>query len=196
MALYKTINGKVVQISPTEIKSQIKDFYGWSEAEYKRQYNKFRNRYLNYKSFTKRAPQSVSELLYKEMRAKQRYGREYKPSIEMETIRGFSSASTQSFAKRSTKSDIGRTKAISEKVSKQFGGLIENNSQAKEIAEKLKNDPVALDKALSDFADKLHAKMDEQTQEVKEQAIPFSNQNTGSDQSIDFDIDDYIDENA
>lgn len=192
MALYKTKNGKVIKLSQSEIKKTIKEHYGWTDIEYKRQYNKFRNSYLNYKEFSKGEVKSVSELLYKEVKAKQRYGTEYKQSREMQAIREFSSASTQSFLNRSEKSDIQRKSKYLSKVEDQFNSLIFGNTKALEIYEKLKDNPVQLEKALSDFANKLHLVVDQKTKEINGQAIPISDQTYGSDMEIDFDIDSYL----
>ena len=188
--MYRTIKGKQVPITQTEVKQTIMDFYGWNEKQYKNQYNKFRNSYLNYSAFRGKKPESVSNLLYKEVKSKMRYGKEYRQSIEMQAIRQFSSASTRSFEKR--KSDEKRKKRYSEKVLEQFGGLIQNNNTAREITEKLSNDPVKMEQALSDYASKLHLEIEQQTNKIKGEAIPFSDQNYGSDVSIDFDIDSYL----
>ena len=87
--MYRTIKGKQVPITQKEIKQTIMDFYGWSEKQYKNQYNKFRNSYLNYTSFRGKKPESVSNLLYKEVKSKIRYGKEYIQSIEMQKIRKY-----------------------------------------------------------------------------------------------------------
>ena len=49
-----------------------------------------------------------------------------------------------------------------------------------------------MEQALSDYASKLHLEIEQQTNKIKGEAIPFSDQNYGSDVSIDFDIDSYL----
>ena len=73
---------------------------------------------------------------------------------------------------------------------KQFKGLVESNKQAKAIYDTIK-DPVMREKALSDYANKLHAKINEQDEVVESEAIPFG-ETYGSDEQIDFDIEDYL----
>lgn len=190
--IYKYVNGQRVELTQTQVKNEIKEFYGWTDAEYKRQYNRFRNSYINYKTFTGGEIKSVSNLLYREVKSKKTYDRYYKPSREMQAIREFSSASTQSFTKRTKKSDIKRLKKYHDKVYTQFEQFINKNTGAMKIYDKLKDNPIQLEKALSDYADKLHTEIDEQTKEIKGQAIPFSDQNYYSDAEIDFDIENYL----
>ena len=70
--------------------------------------------------------------------------------------------------------------------------MIQKNKTAREISEKLSGDPLKREQALSDYANKLHLEIEQQTNKIKGEAIPFSDQNYGSDVSIDFDIDSYL----
>ena len=73
-----------------------------------------------------------------------------------------------------------------------IGGLIESNPNAQKIDELIK-DPVKKEKALSELANKLNAKITDD--EVKEagEAIPISTEHYGSSDEIDFDISEYLD---
>ena len=78
-----------------------------------------------------------------------------------------------------------------QKVKTRCGALIETNEKAKEIYNKIK-DPYKREKALSEYANKLHTKIDESEKVIESEAIPFSSQVYGSDTTIDFDIDAYL----
>ena len=68
-------------------------------------------------------------------------------------------------------------------------GLIKNNDIARKIFESNLT-PTQQEQALSDFANKLHTKIDEQNKIIENQAIPFG-ETFGSDFEIDFDLSDY-----
>ena len=68
-------------------------------------------------------------------------------------------------------------------------GLIKNNEIARKIFESNLT-PTQKEQALSDFANKLHTKIDEQNKIIENQAIPFG-ETFGSDFEIDFDLSDY-----
>ena len=133
---------------------------------------------------------SASEFLYKEAKSRERYKDEYVRTQYVIDVRKFGRV------KKNKKGTIltvrgQKLRIKTESVKKRFSEFIEANEKAKEIYNTIK-DPYKRDKALSDYADKLHAKIDESEKVKKSEAIPFSSQVYGSDTTIDFDIDAYL----
>lgn len=207
MAIYKwttkTINGERHQVrekaTPREVKEYIMKVNGWTADEYRKKYDIFKNKLKAYESFersrgVKVEAQSPVELLYKQAKAKQREGADYKPSQQMQRINEFSAVSITKGRQLAQSSERYQRK-VEERynafIEKRFGGLIEKNAQAQEIAEKIK-DPVKREKALADFADKLHARMDESKKTADDEAIPSGETAGSPDTQIDFDIEQYL----
>lgn len=207
MAIYKwttkSINGERHQVrekaTPREVKAYIMKVNGWTADEYRKKYDIFKNKLKAYESFersrgVKVEAQSPVELLYKQAKAKQREGSDYKPSQQMQRINEFSAVSITK-GRQLAQSNERYQRKVEERynafIEKRFGGLIEKNAQAQEIAEKIK-DPVKREKALADFADKLHARMDESKKTADDEAIPSGETAGSPDTQIDFDIEQYL----
>lgn len=180
MAIYK--KGK--HLSRQAIKQEIKQIRGWSESKYQKEINIIRKGIQIYGR-----KEQANELLYKETIAIKNYGNDYQPTQYIKDIRRYGKVRR---SKRTILTKAGQIRQIKkESVQARFGAFIRSNSKAREIAKQIK-DPYKREKALTDYANKLHAKIDEQEKVWQNEAIPFSSQTYGSDTSIDFDIDNYL----
>ncbi len=195
---YKYVGGNRVKMTNREVKAYIMKENRWTSEQYNKQYDILRNKLRSYEAYEKASgravkEQSVQSLLFKEAKAKQRMGRDYSPSIKMQRIRSFTSVSSGRAGQRALTGRLymeRRATTYEDATYKQFKGLVENNKQAELIYKSIK-DPVKREKALTDFANKMHAKINEQDEVVESEAIPFG-ETYGSDEAIDFDIDAYI----
>ena len=148
------------ELSASEVKSFIMQQRGWTSQEYQKEYDKLRNRVRNLESYQRAQgvsvpKQNVSAILYREAKAMKTYGARYTPSQEIERLRGFTSVSTGRFKA----ADVSARLAQSQKtyVEARFAGLMSANSAAHAIYERLKNEPAKAEKALAEFASKIHA---------------------------------------
>ena len=197
-----------VKMTPSQVKAEIMRINKWTPEEYKKNYDIFKNKLRSFEAFERSKganikTQSARDLLFKEARAKQRFGNTYKPSIKMQRIREFTSISSGKAltkALQSPKYTTAREMAYSTKTYEQFKGLIEGangdpkaiNQKAREIWENVK-DPVMREKALTDYANAINAKIDAQTQAMRDsgEAIP-TGEVFGSTDSIEFDYSAYM----
>lgn len=197
--LYKMVKGQRVEMSSREVKAYIMKQNGWTSSQYDKQYDIFKNKLRAYENYERAhgitsQRQSPTQLLYKEAKAKAREGGDYTPSIKMRRIRSFTSVSSGKAGQKALQGQryqARRAQLYEEATNKQFKGLIENNPKAQEIAERIK-DPVKREQALADYANKIHAKIDEEGKAQENEAIPFG-ETFGSDDIVDFDIEDYLD---
>ena len=194
--IYQTRNGIRVALTAREVKSYVMKERGWTSEQYNKEYDKLRNRLRAYEAFQRQSgveveTQSPASLLYFESRARKREGAEYQPSLERQRIQSFPSVSSGKALKRTlerrSETFARRYRDITDRV---FAGLIEANPTASEIAQKVK-DPVKREEALKALAKKLHAKQDAVGRVQATSAIPFG-QAVGSDDAIDFDINEYL----
>lgn len=202
---YQWKNGKKVAMTSKEVKQFIMKQNNWTAETYRKQYDIFKNKLNAYESYQRSMGvsvehQSTTALLFKEAKSKQFYGEDYKPSMKMQQIKSFSAYSItkgrqlaqgeSASAKRYQAKETAKYDAY---IQQRFGGFIESNPTAQKIDEMIK-DPVKKEKALSELADKLNAKITDD--EVKEagEAIPVSTEHYGSSDEIDFDISDYLDD--
>ncbi len=196
--LYKMVKGQRVEMSSREVKAYIMKQNGWTSTQYDKQYDIFKNKLRAYENYERAhgitsKRQSPTQLLYKEAKTKAREGANYTPSIKMQRIRSFTSVSSGKAGQKALQGQryqAKRAQLYEEATSKQFKGLIDNNPTAKEIAERIK-DPVKREQALADYANKIHAKIDEEGKAQENEAIPFG-ETFGSDDVVDFDISDYL----
>lgn len=158
---------KLVPVSLREMKEKIKEANKWTDEQYRKNYDIFKNKLRTYEATIAQhgrvEKQSVIDVLYKEAKAKLRYGSDYVPSQKMQYIRGFSAysitkgrqiAKTERFQRR-------ETERYERKVTERFSGLIEANATARKIAETI-SDPYKREQALADYANTLHPSKDEQ----------------------------------
>ena len=138
--------------------------------------------------------QSGLQLLYSITKSQKRYGEEYKPSESVRFLYKIlpKKRKVVSGKQPTTKTRKHTINLYRQRTFNQFREFIAANKIAQEIVKKIK-DPVKRDKALSDLANKIHAKRNEQERIERESIIPISNEIVGSDTTdIDFDINDYL----
>ena len=197
--IYKIVKGGRVELSTREVKQYVMKVNNWTSDEYNKKYDIFKNKLRAYENYERahgvtKSRQSPMQLLYKEAKAKVRDGANYKPSIKMQRIKGFTSVSSGKAGQRALQSSRymeRRAKLYEEATSKQFAGLIEKNAKAKEIANAI-DDPVKREEALRAYADAINAKIDEQDKVSENEAIPVSSETIGSSDEVDFDYSEYM----
>ena len=200
--LYKMKKGKVEKISPSKAKQTIMKANNWTEEQYNKERYKLKNKIRAYETFKEvhgvkiTKPISPVELLYKQAKARLKYGKDYEKSAQFKRIEQFASYGNVKTAKK---------KFQSERVDKKYGEifnqatlnsfekLIEKDPKAKEISEKIL-DPVKLEEALKAYAERKKAKVEEDGKVEESEAIPFGTEVSGSGPVInDFDISQYLD---
>lgn len=207
---YRWQNGKKKKLTTHEVKQYIMRANNWTATEYQKQYDIFKNKLRAYESFKEEqgAPverQSVVSILFKEAKAKRQYGTSYKPSRKMQQIRSFSAYSiTKGRAKAKQANYQAQQQAkYGRYVSSRFGeedGFIKSNKGAQRIVERFKEEAqrtgqpvnyVRMEEALIAYANKVHAKIDDNDKVQNNEAVP-SNETYGSGDEVDFDIDAYL----
>jgi hypothetical protein len=205
----KSKTGDLVKVSAKEVKAFIMSAHGWTSEEYTKKRDIFKNRLRAFESFQRAQgkevkSQNVVELLYKQAKAMKYYGKEYQPSEQIKRIESFSAVSItkgRQQAKRMGKAFNAINNKQLKFVNERFKSLISNNEGAQRIIEafndKAKADgkPVnatKLEEALSDYADSIHAKIDEEAEQQSDETIP-TGESYGSDTDIDFDVSAYLD---
>lgn len=191
MATYRG-NGK--RVSSRTMKKVIMTANGWTEEQYRKQYDLFKNKLRAYESFREAhgaevEPQSPQQLLYRQAKAKLREGSEYSPSIEMQRIQAFSAVSITKGRKLAqdleSSYSMRRAATFEQATSKQFAGMIASVPKAQEIVDTIE-DPVMQEEALKALAAHIHAKQTP-SGEV------FAGEYYGSgDAGEDFDFDEYL----
>lgn len=192
--IYKyTHNGKV-ELTNRQVKKYIMQVENLTSEEYQKRYDIFKNKLRSFEEFERQQgkqveKQSPQKLMYYQARAKATYGADYTPSLKYQRIESFSAYGQKARQKSVEKQVVKISQKYNNFVEKQFAGLIKNNTQARKIWESSLS-PVAKERALADFANKLHTKIDEQNRIIENQAIPFG-ETFGSDYEIDVDLSDY-----
>lgn len=209
--LYVWQNSKQRTLTRSEVKSYIMKTNKWTSAQYRKQYDILKNKIRAYESYRKaqginEPQQSVVEFLFKEAKAKRAYGNEYVPSKKAQQIKSFSAYSITKGRKMAEneaylqKQNLKNAEYIGERFGDKNSGFIKDNKGAQEIVnafeEKARQtgEPInyaKLEEALADYADAVHAKVNEQDEVEDNEAIP-SGETYGSDTQIDFDIDNYL----
>lgn len=195
--IYKIVDGEQVALKASEVKNFIMKVNNWNADQYQKEYDLFKNKLRtleNFEGVPKAERESPVEILYKQAKAKKRYGSDYQPSIKLQRILGTSAYSSSPKRQKQllkNQSYVERLqKRYRESTNKAFKGLLEKNPVAKEIDENIK-DPVQREKALIDLADKLHTRIDEQGVITDLGGIPFG-ESVGSSDGIDFDLTPYL----
>ena len=196
MALYRKIKGEKIKITPTEAKKTIMRANGWTAEEYKKHYDIFKNKLRAFEAFEGQyaKKQSAVELLYKQAKAKMREGADYQPSIKMQRIESFTSVSSGKAGQKALEGAMYKSRReamYATATYNQFKDFIAKNSKAKEIYDNIK-DPVKREKALTEYANAIHAKMDETDKVTENEAIP-SGETFGSKDTFEFDYSEYKD---
>lgn len=208
MSLYR--NG--TKITQREMREVIMTANNWTEAQYRKQYDIFKNKLRFYenvqasrgvKEYLKggsRERQSPQELLYKIARSKLRYGDEYEPTQEVQQIEAVTAHSI-SKGKRIAEQAESRSyrNAVGKIVNIRFSGFTEHYNKAKEILERI-SDPVKQEAALVAFAEYLHTRY---PRSGKDKAAPKKGEggidygetygSGDADEGEEFNIEDWID---
>lgn len=208
-----------VKMTSSEVKSYIMRVNNWTSEQYRKQYDLTKNKLRAYESYKsaqggKVEQQSTVELLFKEARSKQLYGPNYTPSAKMRQIQSFSAYSITKGRQLATQDRY--VKRVSKKyasyISTRFGsydpvnpknstGFIGSNKGAQAIVKAFidranENNTdvnyVKLEEALSAYANKVHARINEKDEEEENSAIPVSSETYGSDDIVDFDYSIYL----
>lgn len=195
--IYKIVDGEQVALKASEVKNFIMKVNNWNADQYQKEYDIFKNKLRtleNFEGVPKAERESPVELLYKQAKAKKRYGSDYQPSLKFQRIISTSAYSSSPKRQRQllkNQSYIEKfQKRYEETTFKAFKGLIEKNPTAKEIVDKIK-DPVQREKALIDLSDALRARINEQGVVTDLGGIPFG-ESVGSSDGIDFDLTPYL----
>lgn len=159
--IYRTEKGITRELTPSDVKRTIMRGFGIEKSEYKRFYNLFRNRYVNYQKFVKgqtgqAPPQTTTEILYRQAQSRIKHGLNYKPSDTIDLILQFPATSTGRY-KATSKESLKLANRIAKRGIESFERLIDESPLAREIYEKSPNDFVAVER-LKKFADRLHKK--------------------------------------
>lgn len=200
MALYKTINGKRTKITTREMKRTIMSVNGWTEEQYRKQYDLFKNKLRAYESYrgvhlgltreqVRQSQQSPQELLYKQAKAKKNFGAAYEPSLQMQRILSFSAESITKGWKKAQDTESVYSKRRGEMfaaaTSRGFADLIAQLPEAKALDEGI-SDPVKKEEALKALAEHIKAKQ-------KDTGELFAGEQVGSDEAAaDFDISQWL----
>lgn len=195
--IYKIVDGEQVALKASEVKNFIMKVNNWNADQYQKEYDLFKNKLRtleNFEGVPKAERESPVEILYKQAKAKKRYGSDYQPSIKLQRI--LSTSAYSSSPKR--QQQLLKNQSYVEKLQKRyeestfraFKGLIEKNPTAKEIVDKIK-DPVQREKALIDLSDAFRARINEQGVITDLGGIPFG-ESVGSSDGIDFDLTPYL----
>lgn len=190
-----TIDGKSkavpvqVPMKAGEAKQFIMSVNKWTEEQYRKQYDLFKNKLRAYESF-KRAhgvevkEQSPLEVLYSQAKAKRLYGPNYEPSIKMRTIQSFSAVSITKGRKLAQDLESAYSKArgatIEAATQSAFAGFIKKNDMASEINDTI-DDPVKKEAALAALAEHLKSKMRPNGQPIPDGESYGSEEGAGSD---------------
>ena len=201
---YRIENGKKVYLTDRAVKEYIMRANGWTAEQYRKQYDLFKNKLRAYESYQRaqgvnEKPQSVIDVLFKEAKSKRAYGKDYTPSMKMQQIRGFSAVSITKGRQLATQEKyLAKQDArYSSYINKRFSDFIKANKGAQAIVDAFKSkggriNYAKLEKALSDYANKVHASIKESGKVEDGQAIA-SSETYGSDIVEDFDISSYLD---
>lgn len=184
-------NGK--ELSPITVKHKIMQMRGWDEAEYTRQRKQLTKRITTFNALMQetggeKITDTAVQILYKESKARKHFGANYQPAFRTAALHSMAATSG---SKRGQKAIEKASNKFSGYVYDRFNGLITKNEGARVIYEKLKNDPVKLEKVLSKYANDMHAVIGYKKKKTQGEAIPFSTESYGSD-NYETDVSSYL----
>lgn len=203
------IGGKIVrkQISPQEVKKTIMQANKWTDEQYRKNVDIFKNRLRSYEAYERGyglavEPQSPVTLLYKQAKAKQRAareGREYKPSAKMARIQSFSAYSITKGKKvyGGTAKTAAKVKAdarlMADTRDKMANFIAAHPVESAKIASLYADNPAKYAKAMAYYAEKVHAKRDEEGRATGEEPIAYGERQGSPDTPFDFeDLADFL----
>lgn len=191
-----TYNGSGKKVTARQKKAAIMAANDWTEEQYRKQYDIFKNKLRAYENYRRAhgaevETQSPQEVLYRAAKAKKREGSEYKPSLEMQRIQAFSAVSITKGKRlaEDLESEYSRRrgKTFAATTSQAFAGFIREVDKAQEIVDTIE-DPVKQEEALKALAEHVHAKQ-------RPSGEVFGGEVYGSDDAAeDFDYSEWLDE--
>ena len=191
-----TYSGSGKKVTARQKKAAIMAANNWTEDQYRKQYDIFKNKLRAYESFRRAhgaevETQSPQEVLYRAAKAKKREGSDYKPSLEMQRIQSFSAVSITKGRRlaEDLESEYSRRRGetFAATTSKAFEGFIRDVDKAQEIVDMIE-DPVKQEEALKALAEHVHAKQ-------RPSGEVFGGEVYGSDDAAeDFDYSEWLDE--
>lgn len=191
-----TYSGSGKKVTARQKKAAIMAANNWTEDQYRKQYDIFKNKLRAYESFRRAhgaevETQSPQEVLYRAAKAKKREGSDYKPSLEMQRIQSFSAVSITKGRRlaEDLESEYSRRrgKTFAATTAQAFAGFIRYVSMAQEIVDMIE-DPVKQEEALKALAEHVHAKQ-------RPSGEVFGGEVYGSDDAAeDFDYSEWLDE--
>lgn len=138
-----TYSGSGKKVTARQKKAAIMAANNWTEDQYRKQYDIFKNKLRAYENFRRAhgaevETQSPQEVLYRAAKAKKREGSEYKPSLEMQRIQAFSAVSITKGRRlaEDLESVYSRRRAqtFAATTSQAFAGFIRDTPKAQEMA--------------------------------------------------------------
>lgn len=190
-----TYSGSGKKVTARQKKAAIMAANNWTEEQYRKQYDIFKNKLRAYESYRRAhgaavETQSPQEVLYRAAKAKKREGSEYTPSLEMQRIQSFSAVSITKGRRlaQDVESEYSRRRgaAFAATTARAFAGFIRDVDKAKEIVATIE-DPVKQEEALKALAEHVHAKQ-------RPSGEVFGGEVYGSDEAAeDFDYSEWID---
>lgn len=155
-----------VKVKPAEVKKTIMRANDWTEEQYRKQYDLFKNKLRAFENY-KRAhgvdveEQSPLEILYRAAKSKIKYGSEYTPTLAMQRIQAFSAVSItkgkQLAADLESEYSRRRGETFEKTTRTAFKEFIEQVGKAAEIDAAI-DDPVKKEEALKALAEHIKAK--------------------------------------
>ena len=200
---YKTtIKGGVrvrVKVSRSEVKKTIMKANRWTEDQYRKQVDIFKNRLRAYEAYNeargrKVTKQSPVTILYAQAKAKQRHKSSYTPSAEFRKIQSFSAYSITKGRKvakeRGTKAARRQDAAILQSIGDRMGNfLVAHADDVNKIRERYGDNPALYEKALGAYAEQVHAKTGDDGTVSEDDGVPIAwGEAAGSPDSVEFDF--------
>lgn len=188
-----------VQVPRSEVKQSIMKANRWTEEQYRKQVDIFKNRLRAYEAYNeargrKVTKQSPVTILYAQAKAKQRHKGSYTPSSEFRKIQSFSAYSItkgRAVAKeRGTRASRRQDAAILQSIGDRMGNfLVAHAEDVNKIRDRYGDNPALYEKALGAYAEQVHAKTDEAGNVSEDDGVPIAwGEVAGSPDSVEFDF--------
>lgn len=153
-------------LSAKEIKSRVMRATGWSDEQYRKQYDILRNKTRNYEQLTGASSKiKVNELLYEKTRAQQRYGAAYRPSRLLRAIEATPSLSTGTVKRGGV--SLRATARLESEILGEFRGFTSKSAEGARIVNlyNAAKNPAFLEREIN--------KLTTQAQQAEEDGDPF-----------------------
>lgn len=195
--IYVKRKGVEVELTSKQVKSTIMAGFGFTDTkEYQKFYDIQRNKIRAFEAITGAKKQSVAKVLYKTAKSRIFYGEEYKPSFTQTRIQRMQSVSSGKALQKLTSNELymeAQRQMYTQETKDRFEAFMNKNPRAQEIFDAI-SDPYKREKALSDYANKVHAELDARYKATGKASVPEKAEIVGSDLEVNFDISDYLKE--